>query len=98
MSHLRETFLSLSHAKNYTQTEIDMVTLEEIIPKNHLIRKIDKAIDLNIIHERVAHLYCPDKETVERILPLQNNSLYTTNFTEPLSYQASAFLKLPKFP
>ena len=50
-----------------------MVTLEEIIPKNHLIRKIDKAIDLNIIHERVAHLYCPDKETVERILPLQNN-------------------------
>ena len=25
-------------------------------------------------------------------------ALYTTNFTEPLSYQASAFLKLPKFP
>ena len=24
--------------------------------------------------------------------------LYTTNFTEPLSYQGSAFLKLPKFP
>ena len=27
-----------------------------------------------------------------------NISLYTTNFTEPLSYHASAFLKLPKFP
>ena len=26
------------------------------------------------------------------------DSLYTTNFTEPLSYQGSAFLKLPKFP
>ncbi|WP_228272101.1 nucleotidyltransferase domain-containing protein, partial [Acinetobacter baumannii] len=26
------------------------------------------------------------------------SSLYTTNFTEPLSYQDSAFLKLPKFP
>ncbi len=25
-------------------------------------------------------------------------TLYTTNFTEPLSYQGSAFLKLPKFP
>ncbi len=25
-------------------------------------------------------------------------SLYTTNFTELLSYQASAFLKLPEFP
>ena len=29
---------------------------------------------------------------------LTNISLYTTNFTEPLSYQDSAFLKLPKFP
>ena len=28
----------------------------------------------------------------------KNISLYTTNFTEPLSYQASAFLKLPEFP
>ena len=28
----------------------------------------------------------------------QKKSLYTTNFTEPLSYQDSAFLKLPKFP
>ena len=28
----------------------------------------------------------------------QHFSLYTTNFTEPLSYQASAFLKLPEFP
>ena len=27
-----------------------------------------------------------------------NFALYTTNFTEPLSYQDSAFLKLPKFP
>ncbi|MFX9395796.1 aromatic-ring-hydroxylating dioxygenase subunit beta, partial [Acinetobacter baumannii] len=29
---------------------------------------------------------------------LSFRSLYTTNFTEPLSYQDSAFLKLPKFP
>ena len=29
---------------------------------------------------------------------LNQIALYTTNFTEPLSYQDSAFLKLPKFP
>ena len=29
---------------------------------------------------------------------LTKMALYTTNFTEPLSYQDSAFLKLPKFP
>ena len=33
-----------------------------------------------------------------RYLNNTNESLYTTNFTEPLSYQDSAFLKLPKFP
>ncbi|WP_439647594.1 TonB-dependent siderophore receptor [Acinetobacter baumannii] len=31
-------------------------------------------------------------------LGINQKSLYTTNFTEPLSYQDSAFLKLPKFP
>ncbi len=31
-------------------------------------------------------------------MALNELTLYTTNFTEPLSYQGSAFLKLPKFP
>jgi hypothetical protein len=37
-----------------------------------------------------------NKRLKDSILSLK--SLYTTNFTEPLSYQDSAFLKLPKFP
>ena len=36
--------------------------------------------------------------TDENFMIESNISLYTTNFTEPLSYQDSAFLKLPKFP
>lgn len=45
---------------NYTtQTEIEMVTLEELVPKDHLVRKIDKVLDLNFIREHVAHIYCP---------------------------------------
>ncbi len=41
------------------------------------------------------------KEPYIEVLTLQilnEGALYTTNFTEPLSYQGSAFLKLPKFP
>ena len=34
----------------------------------------------------------------QRAAVLYKVALYTTNFTEPLSYQDSAFLKLPKFP
>ncbi|WP_071708274.1 TetR/AcrR family transcriptional regulator [Acinetobacter baumannii] len=36
--------------------------------------------------------------TMMRYVSQNNFPLYTTNFTEPLSYQDSAFLKLPKFP
>lgn len=43
-----------------TQTEIEMVTLDSLVPQDHLVRKLDKFIDLSFIRQRVAHLYCPD--------------------------------------
>ena len=42
------------------QTELEMVTLDGLVPKDHLLRKIDRVIDFSFIHERVAGLYCPD--------------------------------------
>jgi transposase len=43
-----------------TQHELEMVTLEELVPKDHLLRKIDAAVDFEFIREKVAHLYCAD--------------------------------------
>lgn len=37
-----------------------MVTMEQLVPQNHLVRKIDKAIDFEFIRDEVAHLYCKD--------------------------------------
>jgi transposase len=42
------------------QTELEMVTLEGLVPKDHLLRKIDAVIDFSFIHDRVADLYCMD--------------------------------------
>ena len=42
------------------QTAIEMVSLEGLGPKDHLLRKIDAVIDFSFIHARVAGLYCPD--------------------------------------
>jgi transposase len=42
------------------QTALEMVTLEGLVPKDHLLRKIDRVIDFSFIHERVAGLYCAD--------------------------------------
>jgi len=42
------------------QYELEMVTLEQLVPADHLVRKIDKYIDFEFIRDEVAHLYCPD--------------------------------------
>ncbi|ACI99014.1 IS1182-like element ISRce2 family transposase [Rhodospirillum centenum] len=42
------------------QTEIEMVTLDGLVPPDHLLRKIDAVIDFSFIHDRVSGLYCPD--------------------------------------
>jgi len=36
-----------------------VVTLESLVPADHLLRKIDAVIDFTFIRERVAWLYCP---------------------------------------
>ncbi|PQA72773.1 IS5/IS1182 family transposase, partial [Brucella oryzae] len=39
------------------QTALEMVTLDHLVPKDHLLRNIDAVMDFSIIHERVAGLY-----------------------------------------
>ena len=40
------------------QSEILMTTMEEIVPKDSLFRKIDKYIDFTFIYDKVKDLYC----------------------------------------
>ena len=42
------------------QSSLEIVTLEELVPADHLLRKIAATIDFGFIRERVAHLYCAD--------------------------------------
>lgn len=42
------------------QHELEMVTLESLVPADHLLRKIDAAVDFEFIRAKVAHLYCAD--------------------------------------
>ncbi len=40
------------------QVTVELVTIEELVPKNHLLRKINKFIDFSFIREKTKHLYC----------------------------------------
>lgn len=42
------------------QSEILMTTMEELVPKESLFRKIDKYIDFTFIYKKVEHLYSKD--------------------------------------
>ncbi|MFC6657973.1 IS1182 family transposase [Roseibium salinum] len=42
------------------QTALEMVTLEQLVPADHLLRKIDAVIDFSFVHDRVSALYCAD--------------------------------------
>lgn len=40
------------------QGSFEFVLIEELVPKNHLLRRIDKFIDFSFIRERVKPYYC----------------------------------------
>lgn len=40
------------------QYELEMISLEQLVPQDHLVRKVAKAIDFEFIRDEVAHLYC----------------------------------------
>ncbi|WP_139257354.1 transposase, partial [Desulforamulus aeronauticus] len=43
-----------------TQSSFEFVCIEELVPQNHLLRKIDKYIDFSFIREKVQPYYCSD--------------------------------------
>lgn len=47
-------------AKIPTHYELEIVTLEELVPQDHLLGLIDRHIRFDFIREKTAHLYCAD--------------------------------------
>jgi transposase len=41
-------------------TELEFVSIDALVPADHLLRKIERAVDFNFIREKVAGLYCAD--------------------------------------
>lgn len=46
--------------KTTHQSELEFISIEELVPVDNLLRKIDKAIDFSFIYDKVEHLYCAD--------------------------------------
>lgn len=43
-----------------TQSQLEFVCIDELVPKDHLLRKIEAKVDFSFIHELVKEYYCAD--------------------------------------
>ena len=39
------------------QLKYHIVTIEDLVPENHLLRKLEKSLDMSFVYEETAHLY-----------------------------------------
>lgn len=46
--------------KSSHNNKMELVALDQLVPEDHLLRKIDKTISFRFIYEKVEHLYCKD--------------------------------------
>ncbi len=40
--------------------QLEMLTIDQLVPNNHLVRKLEAAIDFSFIYPLVEHLYSPN--------------------------------------
>ncbi len=40
--------------------QYEMISISELVPNNHLLRKVDTILDLNFVYELVEDKYCLD--------------------------------------
>lgn len=54
---------------NDERTQIEMLCLDQLVPENHLVRKLDAAIDLSFIYDEVKDLYKPyGRESIDPVV------------------------------
>ena len=42
------------------QQQMELVIMEQMVPENHFLRKVDRAVDFSFIYDLCAPLYCAD--------------------------------------
>ena len=50
----------LSKNNNRKTNQVQLISVEQLVPKNHILRKIDKYIDFSFIYELVEDKYSLD--------------------------------------
>lgn len=61
------------------KNQVETVSLDCLVPKEHMVRKLEKAIDLSFIYELVADLYSPfGVESIDPVVLIKLNIIQYT--------------------
>ena len=54
-----------------------MFSMDDMVPQNHMLRLIDKAINWNFIYDLVEEKYCPDngRPSMDPVMPVSYTHL-----------------------
>lgn len=50
----------LSNNNQMNRDQLEMITLEQLVPQDHLVRKIEQALDFSFIYPLVENVYSTD--------------------------------------
>jgi len=50
----------LTREKRFGREQVQMLTIEDVVPKDHILRDIDRALNFDFIYELVKDMYCAD--------------------------------------
>ena len=66
---------------NKTIDQIQMVSIEQLVPQDHILRKIHAAIDFDFIYDLVEERYCADngRPSIGRSNKDRSYSIYVWN-------------------
>lgn len=54
---------------NSERTQVEFISLEDLVPKNHLVRKLNAALDFSFIYDLVKELYKPyGRESIDPVV------------------------------
>ena len=75
---------------------VEFVVIDQLVPKEHLLRKIDAAVDFTQLYEMVEPLYCEDngRPSIGLVVLFKMESFFATLKKENI-YQIAAY-KLPR--
>jgi len=52
--------IMLIKSQNHNREQIQFLSIDDLVPQNHILRDIDRAIDFSFIYDLVKDLYCHD--------------------------------------